>query len=237
MREAIARGLDHARARTLTLNEFDDAELVASAQPADEPAGLGPRAMWASRRISGCSVAATRSVMACCRPRSTGSTTHSVLPARDRAGMPLLSPVEARRFIADVRARAFDQLDRADDLFPFAMVEQHEQQHVETMFATHQLRDGEPLLGARQRAAAGARGAARCRAGPGRRVRLGRRRRVRAVVAGQRASGHTSSTCRPSASGGCRSPTPSGSASSTTADTTAPQWWSARGWAHRVEPG
>jgi iron(II)-dependent oxidoreductase len=28
------------------------------------------------------------------------------------------------------------------------MVEQHEQQHVETMLATHQLRDGEPLLGA-----------------------------------------------------------------------------------------
>jgi iron(II)-dependent oxidoreductase len=33
-------------------------------------------------------------------------------------------------------------------LFPHRMVEQHEQQHVETMLATHQLRRGEPVLGA-----------------------------------------------------------------------------------------
>ena len=33
------------------------------------------------------------------------------------------------------------------ELFPYAMVEQHEQMHVETMLATHQLRVGDPLLG------------------------------------------------------------------------------------------
>ena len=45
-----------------------------------------------------------------------------------------------------------DSLDGIGDaaperLFPFAMVEQHEQQHIETMLATHQLRRGAPVLG------------------------------------------------------------------------------------------
>jgi iron(II)-dependent oxidoreductase len=45
-----------------------------------------------------------------------------------------------------------DSLERAevdipDQAFPFVMVEQHEQMHDETMLATHQLRDGAPLLG------------------------------------------------------------------------------------------
>ncbi len=63
--------------------------------------------------------------------------------------LPLLTPPEARRFIADVRGRVLDGLETADEerLFPYVMVEQHEQQHVETMLATHQLRDGEPILG------------------------------------------------------------------------------------------
>jgi len=43
--------------------------------------------------------------------------------------------------------RIFDLLERTEELFPFAMVEQHEQQHDETMLATHQLREGPPLLG------------------------------------------------------------------------------------------
>ena len=63
--------------------------------------------------------------------------------------LPLLTPTEARRFIADVRGRVLDGLEHADEqeLFPYVMVEQHEQQHVETMLATHQLRDGGPMLG------------------------------------------------------------------------------------------
>ncbi|MCW2494365.1 SUMF1/EgtB/PvdO family nonheme iron enzyme, partial [Jatrophihabitans sp.] len=48
--------------------------------------------------------------------------------------------------------RVLDGLDKAaeepGELFPYVMVEQHEQQHVETMLATHQLRQGVPLLGA-----------------------------------------------------------------------------------------
>jgi iron(II)-dependent oxidoreductase len=65
----------------------------------------------------------------------------------ERVDLPLLSPVQARQFIADVRERAFGLLDRTEELFPFVMVEQHEQQHVETMLATHQLRAGPPVLG------------------------------------------------------------------------------------------
>ena len=139
----------------------------------------------------------------------------------DRAGMPLLAPVEARRFIAEVRARAFDQLDRADDLFPYAMVEQHEQQHVETMIATHQLRDGPLCSGA----AARYRNRARCRTMPcwSRRGEF---------VLGVDASYEPWSLDneRPAtvvdlpafALGACRSPMPNGRPSSTTADITAP---------------
>jgi iron(II)-dependent oxidoreductase len=70
-------------------------------------------------------------------------------PRAERVTLPLLTPREARGFLADVRGRSFDTLEKApdDELFPFAMVEQHEQQHVETMLATHQLRAGKPLLG------------------------------------------------------------------------------------------
>jgi iron(II)-dependent oxidoreductase len=70
-------------------------------------------------------------------------------PRASRVTLPLLTPAEARSYLADVRGRVFDGLERvADDgLFPYLMVEQHEQQHVETMLATHQLRAGEPVIG------------------------------------------------------------------------------------------
>jgi iron(II)-dependent oxidoreductase len=68
-------------------------------------------------------------------------------PRVERPSLPLLSPAESRRFISDVRGRVLDGLDRTEDLFPYAMVVQHEQQHDETMLATHQLRGGVPLLG------------------------------------------------------------------------------------------
>jgi gamma-glutamyl hercynylcysteine S-oxide synthase len=146
MREEIARGLDHARARTLALNQFDDAELTRS------PSALMSPLVWDLGHVG------QQEDLWLLRggdPRRDG-----VLPAgidrlydafrssrAERVGLPLLSPAKARRFIADVRARAYDRLGHADDLFPYAMVEQHEQQHVETMLATHQLRDGPALLG------------------------------------------------------------------------------------------
>jgi iron(II)-dependent oxidoreductase len=145
----IARGLEQARARTLTLNEFDDAELTRQHSPLMSPlvwdlAHVGQQEdLWLLRGGD---------------PARPG-----VLPAEadrlydafrstraDRAGMPLLSPRRARSFIAEVRGRALDRLSgvvEPADLFRYAMVEQHEQQHVETMYATHQIRHGEPLLG------------------------------------------------------------------------------------------
>jgi iron(II)-dependent oxidoreductase len=74
----------------------------------------------------------------------------------DRPALPLLGPAEARSYVARVRAKAFEVLDRAplwgrrltDRGFAFGMVTQHEQQHGETMLATHQLRAGEPVLDA-----------------------------------------------------------------------------------------
>jgi gamma-glutamyl hercynylcysteine S-oxide synthase len=147
MREAIARGLEHARERTLALNDFDDAELIRQHSTLMSPlvwdlAHVGQQEdLWLLRGGD----ARRDGVL----PADVDRLYDAFRSTRaDRVGMPLLSPAQARRFIADVRGRAFDRLDAATDLFAFAMVEQHEQQHVETMLATHQLRAGAPLLGA-----------------------------------------------------------------------------------------
>ena len=70
-------------------------------------------------------------------------------PRRNRPTLPLLGPAEARRYVADVRGRVVDTLDRFDahrpdqpllaDGFVYGMVVQHEHQHDETMLATLQL--------------------------------------------------------------------------------------------------
>ncbi|MBB1247186.1 DinB family protein, partial [Streptomyces durbertensis] len=69
-------------------------------------------------------------------------------PRADRPALPLLGPDEARAFTARVREAAFEVLEAVElgsenrllaDAFVFGMVAQHEQQHDETMLATHQL--------------------------------------------------------------------------------------------------
>ncbi|RBM22617.1 ergothioneine biosynthesis protein EgtB [Prauserella sp. PE36] len=75
-------------------------------------------------------------------------------PRADRPSLPLLGPAEARAYVREVRSKAFDVLDQAplegrkltEAAFAFGMIAQHEQQHDETMLATHQLRRGEPVL-------------------------------------------------------------------------------------------
>jgi gamma-glutamyl hercynylcysteine S-oxide synthase len=75
-------------------------------------------------------------------------------PRSNRPQLPLLSPVEARAYVREVRDKVFDVLDRVrlegapllDNAFAFGMISQHEQQHDETMLATHQLRTGPPVL-------------------------------------------------------------------------------------------
>lgn len=72
----------------------------------------------------------------------------------DRPALPLLSPVEARSYVREVRTKVMDVLASTplegrrlvENAFAFGMIVQHEQQHSETMLATHQLRDGEPVL-------------------------------------------------------------------------------------------
>jgi iron(II)-dependent oxidoreductase len=73
---------------------------------------------------------------------------------RDRPTLPLLRPDEARTYVDQVRTKALDVLDTVplggrrllERGFAFGMIVQHEQQHDETMAATHQLRDGAPVL-------------------------------------------------------------------------------------------
>ena len=77
-------------------------------------------------------------------------------PRVKRPALPLLQPADARRYAGDVRGRVLDLLERVsfgtgplvDRGFVFGMIAQHEQQHDETMLATHQLRAGGPVLSA-----------------------------------------------------------------------------------------
>ncbi len=72
----------------------------------------------------------------------------------DRPELPLLGPEETRKYVREVRDKSFDILENVplqgrrltEDAFAFGMITQHEQQHDETMLATHQLRKGDPVL-------------------------------------------------------------------------------------------
>jgi iron(II)-dependent oxidoreductase len=145
--EAIARGLERARQRTLRLTDFDDRVLTHQHSPLMSPlvwdlAHVGQQEdLWLLRNGN----SAAQGLLPAQIERLYDAFEH---PRAERVSLPLLGPAEARGFIADVRGRVFDRLGDAEaDLFPYVMVEQHEQQHVETMLATHQLRVGEPLLG------------------------------------------------------------------------------------------
>jgi iron(II)-dependent oxidoreductase len=152
MREQIARGLESARGRTLHLTDIDEPELTAQHSPLMSPlvwdlAHIGQQEdLWLLRGGN----AAAQGLLSCQIEKLYDAFEH---PRATRASLPLLSPNEARGFLHDVRGRVLDGLDEIDEaspdqLFPYVMVEQHEQQHVETMLATHQLRDGAPMLGA-----------------------------------------------------------------------------------------
>ena len=151
MREQTARGLESARRRTLHLTDIDEGDLTTQHSPLMSPlvwdlAHIGQQEdLWLLRGGN----AAAQGLLSCEVERLYDAFEH---PRATRVSLPLLSPGEARAFIADVRGRVFDGLDAADEatpqeLFPYVMVEQHEQMHVETMLATHQLRVGDPLLG------------------------------------------------------------------------------------------
>ncbi len=149
--EQTARGLEAARSRTLHLTEIDEPELTAQHDALMSPlvwdlAHIGQQEdLWLLRGGN----AAAQGVLSGRVEKLYDAFEH---PRASRVSLPLLSPREARAYICDVRSRVLDSLEAADGsrsrtLFPYLMVQQHEQQHVETMLATHQLRRGAPVLG------------------------------------------------------------------------------------------
>ncbi len=150
--QEIANGLTAARARTAALTDLDDVELTTQHSALMSPlswdlAHIGQQEdLWLLRSGN----AAAQGMLETKIESLYDAFEH---PRATRVSLPLLTPSEARRFIGEVRDRVFDSLaalttDDPDAVFTFRMVEQHEQQHVETMLATHQLRRGRPLLGA-----------------------------------------------------------------------------------------
>jgi iron(II)-dependent oxidoreductase len=147
--EAAAHALAAARTRTLALTDMDEGEVTRQHSPLMSPlvwdlAHIGQQEdLWLLRHGD----ASAQGLLPVQIERLYDAFEH---PRASRVTLPLLAPRDARTFIADVRGRVLDglaHLGSPDDAFPAFMVEQHEQQHVETMLATHQLRSGEPVLG------------------------------------------------------------------------------------------
>src|SRR6188768_3466997 len=124
--DTAARGLEAARGRTHHLTGFDDAELTTQHSALMSPlvwdlAHIGQQEdLWLLRGGN----AAAQGLLSCKVEQLYNAFEH---PRASRATLPLLAPGESRRFIADVRGRVLDRLERAGEreLFPFAMVEQH----------------------------------------------------------------------------------------------------------------
>ena len=151
LRSTVAVELERARARTTMLTAADDDELIRQHSPLMSPlvwdlAHVGNQEeLWLVRDVGG------REPLRRDIDELYDAFKH---PRSDRPTLPLLNPAEARAYIAGVRDKAMDVLDhvRLDgrplvaDGFAFGMIVQHEQQHDETMLATHQLRAGGPVL-------------------------------------------------------------------------------------------
>jgi iron(II)-dependent oxidoreductase len=154
LKSRIADQLTHARSRTALLADaVDDDDLVKQHSPLMSPlvwdlAHVGNQEeLWLVRDVGG------RDPVRSDIDELYDAFKH---PRADRPQLPLLGPGEARSYVATVRDKVLDVLDRTQlegrplvaDGFAFGMIVQHEQQHDETMLATHQLRKGEPVLAA-----------------------------------------------------------------------------------------
>ncbi len=235
MREDLARGLERARTRTLALTDIDETELTAQVSPLMSPlvwdlAHVGQQEdLWLlragdSRREGLLPAAVDQLYDAFLHPRA------------ERPALGLLSPAQSRRFISDVRGRVLDRLERAEDPFPFAMVEQHEQQHDETMLATHQLRDGPPLLGSGSALPQGREVTPRSVLVPAGEFVLGVDAADEPYSLDNERPAHVVDV--PAFRIG-RTPVSNGEWAQFVADGgyAEQRWWSARGWQHRVEAG
>ncbi|GAA2661630.1 ergothioneine biosynthesis protein EgtB [Paractinoplanes durhamensis] len=154
LRELVATELGRARDRTTLLTEtVDDGDLSRQHSPLMSPlvwdlAHVGNQEeLWLVRDVGG------REPVRRDIDELYDAFKHA---RRDRVQLPLLDPREARRYVATVRDKVLDVLDHAplegtrlvERAFAFGMIVQHEQQHDETMLATHQLRTGTPVLSA-----------------------------------------------------------------------------------------
>ncbi|GII78814.1 hercynine oxygenase [Sphaerisporangium rufum] len=160
LKERIAAALREVRDRSLTYTDADDAVLVRRHSRLMSPlvwdlAHVGNyEELWVLRALGGIEPL---------RPEIDQMYDAFAHPRAERAGLPLLTPREARAYISGVRGRVLDVLDAADlgapdplraGGFAFGLAVQHEHQHGETMLATLQLsgraglvRDGEPPPG------------------------------------------------------------------------------------------
>ncbi|GAA4534414.1 ergothioneine biosynthesis protein EgtB [Amycolatopsis samaneae] len=154
LRAHAAEALTRARARSVALTDaVDDEDLVRQHSKLMSPlvwdlAHIGSQEeLWLVRDVGG------REAL---RPDIDDIYDAFQHARADRPELPLLSPAEARRYVREVRDKAFDVLEKVplegrritDSAFAFGMITQHEQQHDETMLATHQLRTGDPVLSA-----------------------------------------------------------------------------------------
>jgi iron(II)-dependent oxidoreductase len=152
LRTRIADELGRARSRTALLADaVDDADLIKQHSPLMSPlvwdlAHVGNQEeLWLVRDVGG------REPV-----RRDIDELYDAFqnPRHERPKLPLLDPTEARGYVRTVREKVWDVLAAVPlqgrqlvrDGFAFGMIVQHEQQHAETMLATHQLRTGEPAL-------------------------------------------------------------------------------------------
>ncbi|HYK33066.1 MAG TPA: ergothioneine biosynthesis protein EgtB [Streptosporangiaceae bacterium] len=154
LRDEIAARLIAARARTAGLTDcVDEDDLVRQHSPLMSPLVwdlahvANQEELWLLRGVGG------REPM---HPEIDPLYDAFEHPRANRPSLPLLPPAEARVYASDVRGRVLDLIERVsftgsrlvDRGFVFGMIAQHEQQHDETMLATHQLRQGRQVLAA-----------------------------------------------------------------------------------------
>jgi iron(II)-dependent oxidoreductase len=152
LRDHVAAELRRTRARSAALTgAVDDAELVCQHSPIMSPlvwdfAHIGNQEeLWLVRDVGG------HQAIRADIDHLYDAFKHS---RPNRPALPLLNPTETRRYVVEVRNKVFDVLERAslegrrlvEHGFAFGMIVQHEQQHDETMLATHQLRAGPAAL-------------------------------------------------------------------------------------------
>ena len=154
LRDRIADLLVTGRRRTQHLTEcLDEDDLIRQHSPLMSPLVwdlahiANQEELWLLREVGG------RDPM---RPEIDPLYDAFEHPRAERPTLPLLPPAEARAYAREVRGRVLDLIERTRFTgerlvtggFAFGMIAQHEQQHGETMLATHQLRRGGPVLSA-----------------------------------------------------------------------------------------